>query len=884
MKRPHWNKAAPDAAELATARAERAKSLLGRMRMQRPPEAVAQKNFAVEENVAGQITGEGSRDDDLDYSVLAQEPNPDLMRLVDLFDEVLSSDICLHLGLAWPHIPPRLILPWMLREVCRGRERPPIRTLFINVGRPALRTIAHVNARPSRLRARGVYRSGIDATNTSAKTKIAADAHFYMFLGDTRNSSVDLLPLISIVPHSVAMNDGVFWRDFDEKTLKGFKRFFDLGRLQSIRRHLDLLTSAHDSPNFAFMMPSHFDRTARRHALAALPGTIEFIVVDMSAHAVRGRDASELLRSIFDEIEGCRATRSAKVLVMTDCPLRFSFLLRSAKNRRDPGSLGNRVKTHRLVWSVRDNGWSKPADIRPASPPTVTTIASQESVIASRLWRHAQELDDENALKHVLIDAASALKGMALTAAGADILLAPYGDTHDAYHRIKRERHSFEPHYNKALGLIADGRGGRDREAIERDLKEAFSLALLLRTDTPLLRYLKRALDASSRHDDFLVVLRHPEDAQQTNIQLLDYLTEPGRFQSGIPDLRVTTPSRYSGEVSERLPTCVIWAASPVGGTRAFVGDTELPAQFRILVAGQDVITIKRILGAANEMKEYAAYHGRIRQLQEALPNAPKELGDITVALTLDPDKPRAALPFVGHGYLLLDGYGRIAAGPNTILYFLDPVTQDLAPHEARSVDIGDAVFVMSDHVREEIEAVLREKDDKGRTLEQAMVDQYKVYVKAGIDALSKKEGRKVTAARVHELLFEQNPTLPPIGKQAVDYWLQAADKLNVDTPYAASNPIHFEAFLRLMGAGVMARQLTDAIRIVRAALQRDGYTNRSLFDRLLLDPDSLMHTRRVTFERLKGLRQEALESVYPVLEKHLEVEAKSQSTEAIAS
>ncbi len=885
MKRSRWDKDTPNAAEIAAARAERAKLLLIRLRQQAAPKPAEQTEITTEGLIAAQEPAACPKDNDFDYGVLAQEPNTDLQCLVELFDEVLASNTCLHMALAWPHIPPRMILPWMLREVCRGRNRPPLRTLFVNMGRPALQAVANVDARTARLRARGVYRSGIEVANTSATANISADAHFYMFLGDTRNALVTSVPLVSIVPHSVAMNDGIFWRDFDEKTLKGFKRYFDLGRLQSIRRHLDLLTSARDSPGFAFMMPSHFDQAARRHALAGLPGVIDFIVVDMSTHAVRGRDASELLRNILGELERRPGATPKKVLVMTDCPLRFSFLRRSAQNRHKAGALGNRVDSHRLAWSVRGDGWSNPVEIRPSAPPVVTTIASQECVVATRLWQHAQDLDDDNPLGSVLVDAAVALKGMALTASSADTLLAPYSDTHDAYHRIKRERHSFEPHYNKALGLIADGHGGHLREAIENDLNEALSLSSALRTDTPLLRYLKRTLDTSSSHDDFLVVLRHPEDAQQANIQLLDYLTEPGRFESGVPDLRVTTPSRYNGEISERLPTCVVWAASPISGTRAFIGDSVLPAQFRLLVAGQDVVTLNRILNAVVGMQEYGAYQARIKQLQAALPTAPKELGGVTAALKLDPDKPRAALPFVGQGYLLLDGYGRVAAGPGTTFYVLDPVTQELTPHEARSIEIGDAVFVMSDQIREEIEAVLREKDDKGRTLEQAMVDQYKVYVKSGIEALSQKEGRRITAGRIHEMLFDTNPDLPPIGKQAVDYWLRAADKLDVDTPYAASNPVHFEAFLRLLGAGVMARQLTDAIRVVRAALQRDGHTSRALFDRLLLDPDSLMHTRRVTFEKLKGLRQEAFENVYPVLEKNLESGTKqTPSIQALAS
>jgi hypothetical protein len=68
-----------------------------------------------------------------------------------------------------------------------------------------------------------------------------------------------------------------------------------------------------------------------------------------------------------------------------------------------------------------------------------------------------------------------------------------------------------------------------------------------------------------------------------------------------------------------------------------------------------------------------------------------------------------------------------------------------------------------------------------------------------------------------------------------------------------------------------LAGPLADAVRIVRSDLRRDGHSNRGLFDRLLLDADSLMRGRRATFTKLDTVRREAMESVYPVLEKHIE-------------
>lgn len=882
MKRSPWEKAIPDLAKKAAAHAERARSLLSKRPKGNPTDVPRAEPGEPEPEPLGATPPEIKSD--IDYSVFTMDANDDLKSLVSLIDALFESDCPLHLSVAWPHIPPRMILPWMLREIGRGRAMPPLRTLFINMGRPALQSLSGVEARRSRMQARGVLRSGVDARGSST-TAISADAHFLMFLGDNKNATVNSVPLVSIAPHSVALNDEVFWRDFDEKTLKGFKRHFSLDRLNAIRGHLSLLTSAERSPGFAFMMPSHFDQAARKKALKRLPGNIDLLVVDMTTHAVRGRDASDLLRDILSETERQKRLSPKRTLIVTDCPLRYSFLRSAAQNRRDVSHIGNRVEVHRLKWSSRGKGWDAFVPLQQSSTPQVITIASQECILATRLWRHAQELDHGNPLASVLIDAAVALKGMALTASSADLLLAPYSDTHEDYHRIKRERHSYEPHYNKALGLIADGRAGHLRAVIEPDLTEALDLASALRVGTPLHRYLIRMLDEAHREEDILVVLRHPEDAQQANIMLLDYLTEPGRFTSGVPELRVTTPSRYAGELAAKQPTCVVWAASPIAGMRAFIGDAIGPEKFILLVAGQDVVTISRILNAVTGMPEYKGFQDRITQLAKALPRAPREVGDISVALKLDPDKPRVALPFVGQGYLLLDGYGKVSAGPGTIFYVLDTVTQELTPHEARSIEEGESVFVMSDHIREEIEAVLREKDDRGRTLEQAMVDQYKAYVKTGIEKLSAQEGSRISAARIHEMLFEANPELPPIGKQAVDYWLRAAERLDVDTPFAASDPAHFEAFLELMGAGSMARPLTNAIRIVRSALQRDGHTNRALFDRLLLDPDSLAHTQRVTFEKLTGLRNEAFENVYPVLEKSLDgARQNTSSIQAAAS
>jgi hypothetical protein len=874
MALPSWSERL---AETAASRRERTKLLVDRLRNRATPETAEEPaptpaEQPVEPHSAGSVLK------DRDFTVATVEPNEDLTYFVNLLDEVASSDRRLHAALLWPHIPPRAILPWMLREVSRGRVEQPLRTLLLNMGRPALQAVADIGARTERLHARGLFRSGVVGDNVPGA--ISADALFYMFLGD-RQTKIESVPLVSIVPHTVALNDGTYWRDFDEKTLKGFKRLYPSGRLNSVRGYLDLLGSAVRSPAFAFLLPSHFPDVDRKRALRSMPGSIDLALIDMTTHALRGRDASALIRMFVSELSEAPRQPPKRVLILADCPLRYSFIRRSLRTYRGAGALGSRTEGHNLVWATRGRGFEAPGVREAATQPIVETIGSKECVIATRFWNHAKQLDEGNPLASMLKQGAIALKGMALTASGADAILAPYTDVHDVYHRVKRERHSFEPHYNKAMASVADGHAGPWRDAIQADLSEGLGLAGALRAETPLMRYLKRVLTEISPCNDVVIVLRHPEDAQQAGDRLLDFLTAPGSFVAGVPELRITTPGHYTSEVQRKKPTVVIWAASTDIGARSYIGDAYCPSQFRLVVAGHDALTLSRVLDAA-VADEYALYAERVGLLRKALPWVAKEYGGLSVAHGLDSDRSPIALPFVGHGFLVLDGYGKIAAGPGSQFYVLDPASHRLAPKEARSIDSGDAVFVMPDAIREEIEAALREKDDKGRTLEQALVDQYKATVKKGIETLTAQFGAKGLTVRVRDMLFEQNPGLPSISKPAVEYWLRAAERSEVDTPHAAINPLHIEAFLRLMGAGVLARSLTDAVRIVRTDLRRDGHASRGLFDRLLLDADSVIQGPLSSFAKLQGVRRAAIESVFPVLEKHLDNASAASANEPI--
>src|SRR5690349_14044740 len=114
-------------AEAAASKKERTKQLLARMKERHA--AVEAPQSSIDFNGTGTDTSlERAGTADRDFGVIPDVPNEDLVQFIDLIDQVSASQRKLHAALFWPHIPPRAILPWMLREVSRGRESPPLRT------------------------------------------------------------------------------------------------------------------------------------------------------------------------------------------------------------------------------------------------------------------------------------------------------------------------------------------------------------------------------------------------------------------------------------------------------------------------------------------------------------------------------------------------------------------------------------------------------------------------------------------------------------------------------------------------------------------------------------------------------------------------------------
>src|SRR4051794_32173415 len=138
MHRPSWQERI---AEAAASKKKRTAQLLARMKERQAAVETFDPLAAI--NVAEpEAARRNAVRSDRDFDVIASTPNGDLVRFIDLIDDVRASERTLHAALFWPHIPPRAILPWIIREVSRGGETSPLRTLFVNMGRPALRAVA----------------------------------------------------------------------------------------------------------------------------------------------------------------------------------------------------------------------------------------------------------------------------------------------------------------------------------------------------------------------------------------------------------------------------------------------------------------------------------------------------------------------------------------------------------------------------------------------------------------------------------------------------------------------------------------------------------------------------------------------------------------------
>ena len=390
MDRKPWIANAKSVAENKAAQAARVRALVAARGRARPEAIVAVAADSLPSvGVAATAANQAVDPEGIDFSVATRTANSDLRQFIRLYDLVTGHETPIHLALMWPHCPTPSLLPWALRELGRERGRAALRTLFINAGRPALTVLANLDAKAEPLRRLGLNRSGLTTENSPGA--ISPDAHFYMFLGDPM-SDLKAIPVSSILPHTVAMDDGTYWRDFDEKALKGFKRHFPRNRLDANRGHLTTITSHAGASAFAFLLPAHFERKSRREALARLR-RIDLVVVEMTARSGNS-DVTGFIQQLLDDLEECRGLSRARIMIVCDCPLRWSYLRRGIATRRDAGRLGTRMVRHKLLWRSREIGFATISELRGHPTPRVELLASEECMIAGQLWNHAQKAED----------------------------------------------------------------------------------------------------------------------------------------------------------------------------------------------------------------------------------------------------------------------------------------------------------------------------------------------------------------------------------------------------------------------------------------------------------------------------------------------------------
>src|SRR6266705_950508 len=101
-------------AQAATSKKERTKELLARLKERRAGTDIPKCSSTIHGMEPDPAVGPADKTD-RDLGIISAAPNRDLVQFVDLIDLVNSSNRKLHVALIWPHIPPRAILPWMLR-------------------------------------------------------------------------------------------------------------------------------------------------------------------------------------------------------------------------------------------------------------------------------------------------------------------------------------------------------------------------------------------------------------------------------------------------------------------------------------------------------------------------------------------------------------------------------------------------------------------------------------------------------------------------------------------------------------------------------------------------------------------------------------------------
>lgn len=314
---------------------------------------------------------------------------------------------------------------------------------------------------------------------------------------------------------------------------------------------------------------------------------------------------------------------------------------------------------------------------------------------------------------------------------------------------------------------------------------------------------------------------------------------------------------------------------------RLLVTSEEIPAGSTVLLSYAQAETYKKALLSLKFIEALKPFKGRVsgmadelerrlKQIPNPFPIARLPVRGLSFSFESTNDMPEQAAQELWR--LDLEGAGRLAVAKRVFQYRPDE-DPPFVSTSVSDIEAGDSVFVMSDDLRDLVEATLSEAGftafKKGHTFA-GMLELYHAEVKRRSKELYPARSQRERAQKILGRMAEIDLKTKDCSLHRVLHWLDLDEDAPTQRPQAARDRVHFEAFVRALEIPeVLYKDFWIlAINTTRNESRLAGREMADFYTNVIFHPESLQIYHKVTPEALARLIRAATDSVYRVTAK----------------
>lgn len=305
---------------------------------------------------------------------------------------------------------------------------------------------------------------------------------------------------------------------------------------------------------------------------------------------------------------------------------------------------------------------------------------------------------------------------------------------------------------------------------------------------------------------------------------------------------------------------------------RLLLAHPNIPHKTAILVAYKQAQSTVLTLKSMQSLEAFQRYRGRIgllaQELERRLKEIPNAFNIDRLAETsfnfnfLETGSTSSAAQQGYYTFELESGQRAYSSG---WMYRYSPDDDPCFRRAGASTIVpGDNIFVMSDEIRGQIEALLELNSPSINSRvnpARALLKLYHDDVKVRCEMFFKSKARAALAREIHAKMLELDPHTIGCTPQRLEYWLALSE--TDARPHAAKDSRFFKIFCRALQIDeTSADQHWAFVRNARAISQHLGRELAARYSEVIFAPESAMTYRKVPPEMIQKLLQEALRCV----------------------